>query len=117
MRPALDLRQAYREGWQRWARDPKQVVLDLVGENLHDIFLDPLEFNSVETEVTAEESPWQAGITEANGRVVKMVFKKMLKSTQPKDKREYEECIDATVSARNVLLRFQPVSACVWSRS
>ena len=23
---ALDLRQAYREGWQRWARDPKQVV-------------------------------------------------------------------------------------------
>ena len=34
-----------------------------------------------------------------------MVFKKMLDSTQPKDKREYEECIDATVSARNVLLR------------
>ena len=46
--------------------------------------------HSVETEVTATESPWQAGITEANGRAFKMVFKKMLDSTQPKDKREYE---------------------------
>ena len=34
-----------------------------------------------------------------------MVFKKMLDSTQPGDKREHEECIDATVLARNVLLR------------
>ena len=102
---ALDLRQAYREGWQRWARDAKQVVLHPAGENLHDIFSDPLELNSVETEVTAAESPWQAGIAEANGRANKMVFKKMMKSTQPKDKREYEECIDATGSARNVLLR------------
>ena len=34
-----------------------------------------------------------------------MVFKKMLESTQPKDKREFEECVDATVSARNVFLR------------
>ena len=65
---ALDLRQAYREDWQRCARDPKQVVLDPAGEILHDIFLDPLELNSVETEITAAESPWQAGITEANGR-------------------------------------------------
>ena len=55
---ALDLREAYREGWQRWARDPKQVVLDPAGENLHDIFLDPLELNSVE----------------ANDRAFKMVF-------------------------------------------
>ena len=54
---ALDVRRAYREGWQRWARDPKQVVLDPAGENLHDIFLDPLELNSVEPEVTAAESP------------------------------------------------------------
>ena len=38
---ALDLRQAYREGWQRWARDPKQVVLDPIGGNLHGIFLVP----------------------------------------------------------------------------
>ena len=38
---ALDLRQAYREGWQRWARDPKQVVLDPAGGNLHGIFLVP----------------------------------------------------------------------------
>ena len=102
---ALDLRQAYRGGWQRWARDPKQVVLDPAGENLHDIFLDPLELKSVQTEVTAAEPPSQAGITEANGRAPKTVFKKMLDSTQPKDKRAYEECIDATVSARNVLLR------------
>ena len=101
---ALDLRQAYREGWQRWARDPKQVVLDPAGENLHDIFLDPLERNSVETEITAAESPWQAGITEANGRALKTVFKNMLESTQPKDKIEFEECIDATVLTRNVLL-------------
>ena len=113
---ALDLRQAYREGWQRWARDLKQVVLDPAGENLHDIFLDPLELNSVETEVTAAESHWQAGITEANGRAFKMVFKKMLDSTQPKDEREreYEECTDATVSARNVLLR---THTCVRTRS
>ena len=34
-----------------------------------------------------------------------MVFKIMLESTQPKDKREFEECIDATVLVRNVLLR------------
>ena len=34
-----------------------------------------------------------------------MVVKKLLGSTQLKDKREFEECIDATVSARNVLLR------------
>ena len=85
---ALDLRQAYREGWQRWARDPKQVVLDPAGENLRDIFLDPVELNSVGTEITAAKSPWQAGITEANGRAFKMVFKKMLESTQLKDKRE-----------------------------
>ena len=38
---ALDLRQAYREGWQRWARDPKQVVLDPIGGNLHGLFLVP----------------------------------------------------------------------------
>ena len=71
---ALDVRLAYRGGWQRWARDPKQVVLDPAGENLHDIFLDPLELNPVETEVTAAESPWQAGITEENDRAFKMVF-------------------------------------------
>ena len=99
------MRRAYREGWQRRARDPKHVVLDPAGENLHDIFLDPLELNSVGTEVTAAESTWQAGITEANGRAFKMVFKKMLDSTQPGDKVEYEECVDATVLARNVLLR------------
>ena len=29
----------------------------------------------------------------------------MLESTQPIDKREFEECVDATVLARNVLLR------------
>ena len=102
---ALDVRRAFREGWQRWARDPKQVVFDPAGENLHDIFLDPLELNSVETEVTTAESPWQAGITEANGRAFKMFFKKMLDSRQPGDKGEYEECVDATVLARNVLLR------------
>ena len=83
---ALHVRRAYREGWQRWARDPKQAVLDLAGEILHDILLDPLELNSVETEMTAAESPWQAGITEAKGRAFKMVFKKMLDSTQPGDK-------------------------------
>ena len=38
---ALDLRQAYREGWQRWARDPKKVVLDPAGGHLHGIFLVP----------------------------------------------------------------------------
>ena len=102
---ALDVRRAYREGWQRWARDPKEAVLDPAREKLHDIFLDPLELNSVETEVTAAESPWQAGITEANGRAFKMVFKKMLDSTQSGDKGECEECVDATVLARNVLLR------------
>ena len=63
------------------------MVLDPAGDNLHDIFLDPLELNSVETEITAAESPWQAGIIEANDRAFKMVFKKMLESTQPKDKR------------------------------
>ena len=82
------------------------------GENLHDIFVDPLELNSVDTEVTAAESPWQAGITEANGQAFKMVFNKMLESTQPKDKREFEECVDATVSARNVLLRTYGFSPC-----
>ena len=75
---SLDVRRAYREGWQRWARDPKQAVLDLAGENLHDTFLDPLELNSVETELTAAEPPWQAGITEASGRAFKVVFNKML---------------------------------------
>ena len=34
-----------------------------------------------------------------------MVFKKMLDSTQPGDKGEYEKCVDATVLVRNVLLR------------
>ena len=81
------------------------MVLDPAGENLHDMFLDSLELKSVETEITAAESPWQVGIKEANGRVFKMVFKKMLESTQPNDKREFEECIDATVLVRNVLLR------------
>ena len=64
------------EGWQRWARDPKQVVLDQAGENLHDIFLDPLALNSVETEISAAECPWQAGITEANGRAFMMGSRK-----------------------------------------
>ena len=77
------------------------MVLDPAGENLHDIFPDPLELNSVETEVTATESPWQAGITKANGRACMLVFRKMLDSTRPKDKREYENCIEATASARN----------------
>ena len=54
------------------------MVLDLAGDNLHDLFLDPLELNSVDTEVTAAESLLQAGITEVNGRAFKMVFKKML---------------------------------------
>ena len=74
---ALDMLQAYRGGWQRWARDPKQVVLDPAGENLHDIFLDLLELNSVELEITAAESPWQAGITEANGQAFMTAFTKM----------------------------------------
>ena len=73
---------------------------------IHGIFLDPLELNSVETEVTAAESPWQGGITGANGRAFqKWCSRKMLDSTQPGDKGEYEECVDATVLARNVLLR------------
>ena len=55
---ALDLRQAYREVWQRWARDPNQVVLDPSGENLHDIVLDPLELNSVETGDSGRVSRW-----------------------------------------------------------
>ena len=49
---------------------------DPAGENLHDIFLDPLELNSVETEITAAESPWQAGIIEANDGAFEMVFLK-----------------------------------------
>ena len=104
---ALDLRQAYRKGRQRWARDPKQVVPDAAG-----IFQDPLDLNSVETEVTAAESPWQAGITETSDRAFKLVHRKMLDSTRPKDKRQYEECVDATVSARNVLLRTHGFSPC-----
>ena len=51
------LRQAYREGWQRPARDPEQDILAPSGENLHDIFLDLPELNAVETEVTAVGSP------------------------------------------------------------
>ena len=74
-------------------------------ENLHGNFLDPFQLNSVETEVIAAKLPWQAGITEANGRAFELVLGKMLDSTQSKDKREYEERIDATVSAGNVLLR------------
>ena len=54
---ALGLRQAYRVVLQHWARDPKQVVLDLAGGNLHDIFLDPLKLNSVETEITRQSLP------------------------------------------------------------
>ena len=65
---ALDLRQAYR------ARDPKQVVLDPAGEKLHDMFLDLLELNSVETEFTAVKI----------GRVFVTAFKKKLESTQPR---------------------------------
>ena len=72
----MDLRRAYREGWQRWARNPKQIVIDPAEENLHDIFLDTLELNSVEAEVTAAESPWQAGFAEVSGRAFKLVFKK-----------------------------------------
>ena len=86
------------------------MVLDPAGEIVHDIFLDPLELNSVETEVTAAESHWQAGMTQANGRAFKMVFKMMLDSTQPKDKRKYEECHDATASATNVLPRTHGIS-------
>ena len=44
-------------------------------KNLHDLFLDLLELISVETEITAAESPWQPGIKEANRRAFKMVFK------------------------------------------
>ena len=80
---ALDLRQAYQEGWQRWARDPKQVVLDPLRQSL------PGELESQRQMVV--HFSW--------------VFKKRLESTQPKDKREFKECIDATVLARNVLLR------------
>ena len=101
----MDLRQAYREGWRRWAGDSKQVVLAPAGENLHDIFLDPLELNSVDTEIIAAESPWQAGLTEANGRAFKMIFKNMVESTQPQDKKEVEKCMDATVLDRSVSLR------------
>ena len=68
-------------------------------------FLDPLELNSVETEVTAAESPWQAGITEANGRAFTMVFKKMLDSTNNVGQKRF---------VANP--RFQSISACVWSR-
>ena len=81
----MDLRRAYREGWQRWARNPKLIVIDPAEENWHDIFPDTLELNSVETQVTAAESPWQAGIAQVNGRAFKLVFKKILDLTQPKD--------------------------------
>ena len=90
---AQDVRRAYREGWQRWARDPTQVVLDPAGENLHDIFLDPLELNSVETESVkqmVERSKW---------------FLRKCWIQRSQETGEYEECVDATVLARNVLLR------------
>ena len=51
----LDLRQAYREGRQRWARNSKQVMIDPAGGILHD---------------TATESPWQAEITKKNSKSV-----------------------------------------------
>ena len=72
---------------------------------MQDIFVDPFQLNSVETKVIAAESPWQAGITGANDRAFKLVLGKMLDSMQSTDKEEQEECIDATVSAGNVLLR------------
>ena len=34
----------------------------------------------------------------------------MLEATQPKDKREFEECVDVTVLAGNVLLRTHGLS-------
>ena len=55
-------------------RNPKQVVLDLAEETLHDIFPDSVELNTVETKVIAAESPGQARITEGNGRVLKLVL-------------------------------------------
>ena len=84
---AVDLWQAYREGWQRWARDPKQVVLDPAGENLHDIFLDRLELKSVV----------------ANDRAFKMGFK----FTQPKDKREFERATQIRQAARQAFVECQ----------
>ena len=105
-----------KESLQRECADPQTIhrlsQSYTAGENLHDMFLDLLELNSVETEFTAAESPWKAALTEAIGRAFLTACKKMLESTQPIDKREFEECIDATVLARNVLLRRHRFSPC-----
>ena len=81
------------------------VVVGTAEENLHDIFLHSLELNPVKTVEKATELLWPAEIMEANGGAFKLIFRNRLDTTQPKEKGEHEECIDATVSVGNGVLR------------
>ena len=87
------------------AHDHKRVVVGTAEEILHDIFLHSLELNLVKTVEKATELLWPAESMEANGGAFKLILRNRLDPTQPKEKGEHEECIDATVSVGNGVLR------------
>ena len=108
----------YRQ-WTRSYGRPKYVKFDAGRCNLGQTFLDCLERDGTVPLDVPGEAHEQMGDVESQGQHFEQMLKKVIEEVSPTNYLEWVECVDATVEARNMLMKrhgLQCIPTCFWQR-
>jgi hypothetical protein len=100
----------YRQ-WTRSYGRPKYVKFDAGRCNLGQTFLDCLERDGTVPLDVPGEAHEQMGDVESQGQHFEQMLKKVIEEVSPTNYLEWVECVDATVEARNMLMKRHGYSA------
>eukprot|EP00435_Cladocopium_sp_Y103_P009141 s696_g2.t1 len=94
-----------REVWVQWAGPSRLLYLDPAGEYVNDTWSASLQADGTRVSMTAAESHWQNGRSEAHGKIVKNMLSRMEKDLSIDTEEEFRRCLRQVFSAKNSVSR------------
>ena len=91
--------------WVRAYGKPSVLVVDAARVHTGGAFLTYLDGQGIELRQAAGEAHWQVGRVEANGRWLKHMFQRVLRTACPTNEHEWRLCVDSTTDAKNRRIR------------
>ena len=104
-RTVEDQYEALIDGWMKWAGPSQYLYLDPAGEYVGDAWREKIQRDGICVRVSASESHWQIGRTEAHGKILKSMITRMNAEQPINNEAEFRQCFRAAVQAKNSLSR------------
>ena len=97
--------QTFEEMWMLWAGPPKAMYVDPGSSFASEFWLNAMQSHDIRLNMTAVDSHWQLGRTEAHGGVLKRMLTRMDVEKPIRDLGEFREALTQAVCAKNTLSR------------